>query len=249
MTKVILLAWVAVFLLEIFTGGGIDMLLAFHPVIFPNAITGLVTYPLIVGYANIFGLLITGLVFYWFGGSLERSWGPRRFLIFLLLANVAAALVWEIGIFLFTGGPGGVGGPWFMLSSVIVAWAWLNPEATIMLWFILPMKAKWIGWLDIALLYVLMPLGYVSGLMILLMGFFALGGAAVGYAYARWERRWGWVPRQPREARATPVLRPSSPPIPIRRRVTLLDRLFAPVREWKRRRNIERLRKTWKLDD
>ncbi len=240
-TKAVLLLMVVSFLGQFLTRGMLTGWLAFDPRS-PWALIALITYPLSLG-PDIISLLINGYVFFMFAGSLERSWGTRRFVIFLLLANLAALVVWELGILLVFRTLAPVFGPWFMLSSVVVAWAWLNHEQTILFFFVLPMQAKWLAWITIVMLFFGIPMLYqISGPEIFLLGFFALGGVGATWLYSRWQRQWGWIPRRPREAK-----RPAPPPT--HRRVTILDRLLAPYREWQRRRNVTRLRKTWKLDD
>jgi hypothetical protein len=236
-TKGILLLWVLSFLGSF---GGVTPWLAFRPLEWPFMLTGLLTYPLAIG-ENIIGLLLNGLMLYWFGGSLERSWGWRRYLGFLLLTNVTAVLIWEIGAWLVLRALPAVATPWLMLTSVIVAWAWLNPEETILFWFVLPLKAKWIGWLSIAILFFTFPRMYVPDARVFLLGFFALGGVAMALLYARHQRLWGWVPKPQRAEKRTrgPIRHPNS---------TFWGRLTAPWREWKRRRNIAHLKRTIKWE-
>lgn len=234
-TKIILLLLVASFLGQFLTRGALTGWLAFDPGT-PWAPLALITYPLSLG-PDIVSLLINGYVFFLFAGSLERSWGARRFILFLLLTNIAAVIVWELGVLLLFHTLTPVFGPWFMLSSVVVAWAWLNPDQTILFFFVLPMQAKWLAWIDIVILFFGIPrLFGISGPEIFIMGLFALGGVGAAWLYTHWQRRWGWIPRRPRQ----PV-RTHTP--------TLLTRLLAPYREWQRRRNVDRLRKTWKLGD
>ncbi len=239
-TVVIIALWVVVFLAAIITSGSIFHFLEYNPFSMPNAITGLVTYPLIIG--GIINLLINGLMLYWFGGSLERGWGTRTYVLFLLAANVAAALLWTLGCALF-GGLAILASPWLMISSVIVAWAWLNPEQTILFWFVLPLKARWIGWLDIVLLYFLFPSSQgVGGWRFFLLGFFALGGVGVAIGYDWYRRKWGWIPRRPRESKPSRrvIRHPSSTPLGV---------MMRPVREWQRRRRIAKLERTFNFDD
>jgi hypothetical protein len=235
-TKVILIAMAASFLVGLLWPP-LQGLLAFRPDI-PNLVTGLVTYPFVFGN-DIIGLLLSGLMMFWFGGSLERSWGLRTYVLFLLGTTVAAIVVWEIGNFLLLGGLVSWFGPWLMISSVIVAWAWLNPQATILFMFVLPMRAIWIGWLDIVLLYFMMP-GGVSGPRRFLLGFFALGGVALAIAFVKYQKQWGWIPRKPRAKTVKPVRHPASGPFGL---------LLRPYREWQRRRRIAQLERTFKLDD
>ena len=183
-TVVIMAIWVLVFLATIIDTR-IGLLLAYIPTKFPNAITGLVTYPLLIfGPGEIINLLFAGFMLYQFGGSLERGWGTRTYVLFLLASNIAAALLWTAGFFLFAHELPMMMGPWLMISSVIVAWAWINPDETILFWFVLPLKARWIGWLTIVLLYFLYPHSQgVGGWPLFILGFFALGGVAVAVGY------------------------------------------------------------------
>lgn len=244
-TKVIILLWLASFFVSIIAPGLID-LLGFKPFDFPQTLTGLVTYPLVFhGAGEIVNLLFSGLMLWWFGGSLERSWGSRTYLLFLLACNIATALLWEFGIFLMTTRFIDMGTPWLMIASVVVAWASLNPNETIMLWFIIPIQAKWIGIGTVVFLF----FSYVAqtpgnyGILRLIFGVFSLGGVALAYAYARHQRLWGWLPRRPRERREPPrrVLRhPAANPFRV---------FLRPFQEWQRRRRIAYLQRTLRLPD
>ena len=241
-TKIILMLWALVFLTTIAIPAPVLRLLAFIPGAMPNTITGLITYPLLIfGPGEIINLLISGYMLWLFGGSLERGWGARTYLLLLIAANAAAALLWSLGVFIFSGRLVVLAGPWLMISSVIVAWAWINPEETIMLWFVLPLKAKWIGWLDIALLYFLFPSSQgARGWPVFILGFFALGGVAVAYGYDWYRRRWGWIPRRRQPASRKVIRHPSSTPF---------GAALRPFREWQRRRRIARLQRSFHLDD
>ena len=239
-TKVILLLMAVTFLVNISTSSRLSGLLLYIPLHFPNGLTGLVTYPFVIG--SIITLLFSGYMMYMFGGSLERSWGRRLYFIFITSATATAALVWTVGasIFNLPLEDAILRGPWLTVSAVVVAWAWLNPEETIMLWFVLPIKAKWVGWLTIVILYFTFP--RPMGIQFFILGFFAMGGVAVAYAYARYKRDWEWI-LQPQN-RAKPnrrVLRhPSS---------TFVGALTRPWREWQRRRRIAYLQKTLHIEE
>jgi len=253
-TKIIILLWVIVFIGDLITNRLLSSLLLFSPVIIPNAITGLLTYSLIPG--GIIALIFGGIIMYQFGGSLERSWGTRTYLLFLLATNISMAVVWVLGVWLLgmllsvfgVSGPTvssiALGSLWPMLSAIIVAWAWLNPEEQVLFYFLFPMKAKWLGWASIAMLYVLgTPVG---GLLLLIYGPFFLGGVAFAAYYVWYRRKWGWVVRRRQEnkAAAAPsrrVLRhPSSTP---------LGAFLRPFREWQRKRRIAHLQRTFNFED
>lgn len=87
-------------------------------------------------------LVIDGLVLFFFGGSLERSWGGRRFAFFFFASGIVAGLVTML-ISPLSGVP-----PYFgMIGSfiaVVVAFAALNPTATVYLYFF-PLQARWLA--------------------------------------------------------------------------------------------------------
>lgn len=215
-------------------------LLAYIPFHLPNMISGVVTFPF--AFSDILSLLFGGYALWLFGASLERSWGARLYITFIVLANAGMVFLWTAGALLNGHVSGVVSGPWPMVFSIIVGWAWLNPEENI-IFFILPMKAKWLGWLDIVILFFSFPLSHgASGGWVLLLGFFAMGGVAVAYLFAKFRRDWVWI------------LRPKSRPQPSRRVIrhpssTFIGALTRPYREWQRRRRIAYLQKTIHLDE
>jgi hypothetical protein len=89
-------------------------------------------------------------LFYLMGTTLEHQWGVFRYNLFLLigyLATVAAA-------FLTPGAPAANG---FLQGSVFLAFAYLYPDFVLQLFFILPVKIKWLAllqWAGYALLFV-----------------------------------------------------------------------------------------------
>lgn len=81
-------------------------------------------------------------IFYMMGSSLEREWGTFRFNLFILcgyLFTVAMAFV----------NPGVVITNTYFLGCVFLAFATLFPNIEFRLFFILPVKVKWLGWLTV----------------------------------------------------------------------------------------------------
>jgi len=148
----------------------------------------LVTYA-ILAY-DPFSVLWAGLWLWFIAGDLERTWGSRKFFYFwLAMSGLAAAGLWVGALLLQPGVPLTLRGVWLPLSAVTVAWATLHPDALIHLYFVLPIKAKYIAWFDAAAVLFLYGSAYGR-----LMGFFALLSLAVAWAYADNERtgRWHW---------------------------------------------------------
>lgn len=87
---------------------------------------------------------------YFFGNTLEQEWGSLRLNLFLLtgwLLTLAAA--WWV--------PDAVVGNAFVGASVFLAFAYLNPNYTLYLFFILPVQVKWLAlvmWLSFAFMCV-----------------------------------------------------------------------------------------------
>lgn len=82
-------------------------------------------------------------IFFIFGTALEQFWGVVRYNTFfwlgLLLTVAAAGLVPNLPV---TGA--------FLTGTVFLAFASLNPNFTLNLFFILPVKVKWLAWLQAA---------------------------------------------------------------------------------------------------
>ena len=77
-------------------------------------------------------------MFYLMGGALEGYWGEFRFNLFLL-----SGYLLTVGVAFLT--PYSATTNLFIAGSVFLAFAWLNPEFEIALFFILPVKIKWLA--------------------------------------------------------------------------------------------------------
>lgn len=89
---------------------------------------------------NPFFAFFAWYLFWLFGTSLEGSWGTFRYNLFLWigwLATVLAALL--------TGQPAVTNA--FLGTSVFLAFATLCPEFELRLFFLLPIRIKWLAWL------------------------------------------------------------------------------------------------------
>ena len=131
---------------------------------FRTAPWALLTYPLYTP-GEPFLLLFTCYMLYWIGSSLESCWGTRKF------ALVTAALTVIAGLSLNLAPPlvglprlplAGLGQP---LAALFTMWAMLNPSATVLLMFFLPVQARFLGYAGLALLY--LNTGPVLGLFAL----------------------------------------------------------------------------------
>ena len=136
------------------------------------------THPFIHDPRNPISFLISCLVFYFFAGSVESAFGPRRFLILFYTSALGGALCG-----LVFSSVSGFNAPFFgmlpSLLSLIVIFGLLNPEATILLMFILPIKAKYLSY-GTTLITSLTFLAKANP-----HGAYHLGGILFGYLYFR----------------------------------------------------------------
>jgi hypothetical protein len=98
----------------------------------------LFTFPFIPPDASLFFIFFALYAFYLMGGALEGHWGAFRYNVFLLmgyLATVAASFLtpYQPASNIFIGG------------SVFLAFAALYPEFQFYIFFIIPVKVKWLA--------------------------------------------------------------------------------------------------------
>lgn len=206
-----------------FVGGGSLLTLQFYAPELPQRPWTAFTYPLL-GVGNLFWLLIGGYVLWLFGGSLERAWGWRGYTIFLFATSGSTAVaLWLASVLL--GSSAVLVGFSMPLAAVTVAWAAINPYERVLLYFALPLEARWLGILVAVFVVISQPFP---------MGIFALAGCAVAVWYVRQGRylsvRAGGPRRVTREGALT--LNP-----------------FAWYRRWRLGRQFRRLTKRIKRDD
>lgn len=122
----------------------------------------LATYVLIPTSGS-FWLIISLFFYYWLGETLERLWGSAKFTVYYvsgaLLTALAALLVYFIdGISVPIYGAG------YVNTALFMAYALTYPDAMVRIYFILPIKMKWLAILE-AVLYALSVVRYaVAGL-------------------------------------------------------------------------------------
>ena len=131
-------------------------LLLFHPqMIMKGQVWRLFTYIFTFASNSVFlfstflGALISIMFYYWVGSTLERTWGTLRFNLFyfsgiLLTDLVAMILYWCFKL------PMTITSDYLNLS-MFLAIATLAPETRVLIYMIIPVKMKWLAWLDIGL--------------------------------------------------------------------------------------------------
>ncbi|MGM9606225.1 MAG: rhomboid family intramembrane serine protease [Oscillospiraceae bacterium] len=131
-----------VYLLDLFSAYAFSDLICFSvSKILHGQVWRLVTFVFVpLSYKPI--TLILSLYFYWMiGTTLEREWGSARFTVYYLIGVVLNALLGFV-----------IGGATmsYVNLSMFFAFATLYPDARFLLLFFIPVKAKWMAWLDAA---------------------------------------------------------------------------------------------------
>lgn len=103
------------------------------------------TFPFV--HLSFIPVAVDGIVLFFFGGSLERSWGGRRFAFFFFASGIVAGLVSMLISPLIAAPPfyGMIGS----FIAVVVAFAALNPTATVIFYFF-PLQARWLALIVVA---------------------------------------------------------------------------------------------------
>lgn len=125
----------------------------------------LVTFLFIPPASSPFWLLFTLYFYYMIGSALEHEWGSFKFNIYYLvgvLGTIGAAFL------------GGTGSAMFLNFSLIFAFSYLFPNFQILMFFILPVKMKYLSLAYVALLVYMFWSAPLFGLI-------TIGGSAINF--------------------------------------------------------------------
>ena len=144
----IVIGQVAVFILDLFFRGMLSSYwLPFsRDLILHGQVWRLVTFIFLPSDSgNPFFLLLGCYFYYWIGTMLEREWGTARFTLFYLSGVVLSVLS---GMIL------GITDIYYINLSIFWVIATLYGELQVLLFFVIPIKMKWMALIDVALILV-----------------------------------------------------------------------------------------------
>ncbi len=104
----------------------------------------LLTYIFIPGTMNVIFALFGAMFLMWLGRGLEQAWGAFRLNLYFIGGMLSIA----IGSLVF----GFDGSGMWLFQTLLLAFAVIYPNEEILLFMIIPVKIKWIAWLDVALM-------------------------------------------------------------------------------------------------
>ena len=143
---IIVFGMAGVFLLDLFFSRSVtasDLLSFNKALILQGQVWRLVTFVFIPEGTSPIFIFFTLYFYYLIGTALENRWGSRRFNLYYLIGILGA----DLGGMLT-----GYGTSHYLNLSLFLAFACLYPDFEILLFFVLPVKIKYIAYLDAAYL-------------------------------------------------------------------------------------------------
>lgn len=96
--------------------------------------------------------IIMLLFYYQLGTTLERTWGEFRYTLYIISGLIFTVIGAFILYFIWGGAVGGYFSTYYISMSIFLAFAASYPDMQVMLYFIFPIKIKWMAYLDVAFL-------------------------------------------------------------------------------------------------
>lgn len=188
---------VAIYLIDLFSMGGVSLasMLSFNrAAIFHGQIWRLISFvfismsgDLLMRGTGIFFVAISAYFYWWIGSLLEREWGTTKFTVFYLggvLLNIIFGLV------------AGYANMYYVNLSMFFAFATLYGDMQVLLFFLIPIKVKWLAWIDGALfgwavLTNLLTGNWIDALLpvVAILNYFIFFWQDFRYLFARAKRR------------------------------------------------------------
>lgn len=153
------------------TGGYVgydDMILHGSSVIHRGQWWRLLSFMMIPENDQLIWLLISFYVFYLISNALEEQWGAFRFNLFILTGYLLTVTFSIIS-------PGAAMTNYYFLGSVLLAFATIFPNFEFLLFFILPVKVKWFGFLAAAFYTLTLFSGDIGSRLSVLAAFITYG--------------------------------------------------------------------------
>ena len=110
----------------------------------------IVTFIIYPPSTGLFFFLISMYLYYSIGRVLEMQWGAFRFNLYLLTGMLLHVVAAFLSCYVFGANIGPMFGTYYLNYSLFFAFAATYPNMQFLLFFIIPVKAKWLAWIDAA---------------------------------------------------------------------------------------------------
>lgn len=129
------------------------------------------TFPFMPPLSNVFLTLLSLFCYYWIGEALERAWGAFRFNLFFLAGWISIMIMLCIFGVSLTDVNTMLDQMSYFYQSMFIALASLYPDTRILLFYFIPMKAKWAGVISLVFIAVEFIQAGLAGRMLILFSF------------------------------------------------------------------------------
>ncbi|MEG2435544.1 MAG: rhomboid family intramembrane serine protease [Ruthenibacterium sp.] len=122
--------------------GIISKFTLFWPAVMRGEIWRLITFIFVPSAGSVFALIITLYFYYFIGHTLENTWGDFKFNVYYLCGMLGIIIASVIM---------GMGTAYYINMSLFFAFAMLYPDMQVLLFFIIPVKMKYLAFASAAL--------------------------------------------------------------------------------------------------
>ena len=150
LTIYIIVSYVLGYALMYINPGALSMLSLNVSKILHGQIWRLVTWIIYPPDTSFLFLIMVALFYYPISASLERTWGTFRFTLYIL-SGMIFTVISAFVLYFMTGGildmiyNGGLFSTYYISLSIFLAYALTYPEMKVLLYFVIPIKMKWMA--------------------------------------------------------------------------------------------------------
>ena len=169
----------------------------YAPLVLQGQIWRLITFVFIPKSANPFYLLLGCYFYFWIGQMLEREWGTAKFSLFYLCGVVLTAVYgMAAGLLTNYGFVYSFANIYYVNLSIFLIIATYYGEMQVLLFFVVPVKMKWMAIVDIVLVLIEAFPAFRAGLWVVGLAFIPSVVNYFIFTWPVWSMKLGIVRRQ-----------------------------------------------------
>ncbi len=148
LTIFIIIGQVLVWLLQNLANYPMDAIALVPALVIKGEVWRLFTFIFFPPQVNLIFLVFAWLILFMTGSALEEFWGSLKYTCYVLLGWFLTILAMVAGIFIYPNMPIP---NLFITTSIFLAFAFINPNYEFLIFFILPVKVKWLAMLTLVM--------------------------------------------------------------------------------------------------
>jgi len=146
LTIYIIIGQVVVWLLENLVNYPMEAIALVPALVAKGEIWRLFTFIFFPPQTHVIFLIFAWMILYMTGSALEHFWGSYKYSCYVLLGWFLTVLATILGIFIY---PVVIIPNLFITTSIFLAFAFVNPDFEFLIFFVLPVKVKWLAVLSL----------------------------------------------------------------------------------------------------